>query len=93
MNAFKFEDFLRNACQRGCAFTSISTVPIAINGVLRSDAAASSGFFANIMTTTAMTVRKSGISVVTQLFKTSFKELMSPMILLNIFPVGLESKN
>ena len=36
---------------------------------------------------------KSGINVVTQLDKTSFNELISPIILDNIFPVGLLSKN
>ena len=64
-----------------------------MSGMLIKAAAASSGFFTNIMITTAHIVMKSGISVVTLFDKTSFSELMSPMIRARIFPVGLLSKN
>ncbi len=51
------------------------------------------GFLANMMAATAQMVMKSGISVVTQLDSTSFRELISPMIRASIFPVGRLSKN
>ena len=44
------------------------------------EAKASFGFFQIMITTTATTVRPSGINVVTQLDSTSFRELISPMI-------------
>lgn len=84
---------LRNVCHLGCALISIRNMPNAINGMEKSEAAANAGFLMNIMAVTAMTVRKSGISVVTQLLNTSFNELMSPIILERIFPVGRLSKS
>jgi len=45
-----------------------------------------------MITTTAQIVKKSGISVVTQLPSTSFKELMSPIMRARILPVGRLSK-
>ena len=92
INAFRLELFFRNACHFGCACTSMKNMPNTMNGVLISDAAASFGFLVNMMPTTAITVIMSGISVVTLLESTSFKELMSPMIRDRIFPVGLLSK-
>ena len=56
------------------------------------DASARRQSLITMMTTTPMTVMNSGISVVTMLVRTSFKELTSPMILARIFPVGLLSK-
>ena len=67
-------------------------MPAAISGRLIMAAAASSGSFANMMTATALMVIKSGISVVTQLDSTSFRELISPMMRARIFPVGRLSK-
>ena len=65
---------------------------LAINGRVQREQAASVGCLINIMTTTDTMVRKSGISVVTLLDNTSFREFTSPMIRASIFPVGRLSK-
>ena len=70
----------------------MSQIQTAINGSVISAAAARTGFRMNIMTATATTVINSGKRVVTKLFSTSFRELISPMILARILPVGLPSK-
>ncbi len=93
INAFRLEDFFRKSCHFLCERVCMNQIQMIINGRLLRDAAARAGFFTNMMATTAATVIKSGISVVTKLFKTSFNELMSPMILARIFPVGRLSKN
>lgn len=73
-------------------YTCISQMQAIISGRLQREAAAKTGFLTNMITATATTVVKSGIRVVTKLFSTSFRELMSPMILARIFPVGRLSK-
>lgn len=57
-----------------------------------SEAAARIGFLMNMMATTAHTVIKSGIKVVTLLDSTSLRALISPMIRASILPVGRLSK-
>ena len=91
-NAFKLEDFLRWICQRLCEYTWITHMQKIISGRLIREAAARTGFLRNMITTTAQIVKKSGISVVTQLPSTSFKELMSPIMRARILPVGRLSK-
>ena len=90
--AFRLEDFFRCACQRLWEYTWINQMETIISGRLIREAAARIGSFANMMPTTAQIVIKSGISVVTQLPSTSFRELMSPMMRARIFPVGRLSK-
>ena len=49
-------------------------------------------FFTSIIAATAITVRKSGINLVTLSESTSFNEFTSPITLAKIFPVGRLSK-
>ena len=63
-----------------------------MTGNVQREAIASFQSLISMITATPITVRKSGISVVTALLNTSFKELTSPIILARIFPVGLLSK-
>ena len=70
----------------------MKNMPNAIIGMLAKEAAARGAFLVNIMATTAIIVKKSGINVVTQLLSTSFKEFISPIIRESIFPVGRLSK-
>ena len=92
MNAFRLEAFLRKIRQRLWEKSCITVSPTINTGRVERLASARRGLFTSIITTTLATVIKSGIRVVTLLFSTSFKELISPMIRERIFPVGRLSK-
>ena len=62
------------------------------NGTVTNEAIASLGFFTIIITATATSVMKSGISVVTLSESIFFNAFTSPITLARIFPVGLVSK-
>ena len=62
-------------------------------GRLQSEASPSLQSFISMMTITAIMVIASGIRVVTEFDKTSFREFTSPIIRESILPVGLPSKN
>ena len=64
----------------------------AIRGILLRDARARRQSFTTMMTTTPQIVIKSGISVVTALVRTFFKEFTSPITRARILPVGRLSK-
>lgn len=85
--------FLRKIRQRLWEKSWITVSPTINTGRVERLASARRGLFTSIITTTLATVIKSGIRVVTLLFSTSFKELISPMIRERIFPVGRLSKS
>ncbi len=92
IKAFKLEDFFRKERQRLWESVVIRVSPTISMGSVDRLASAKSGLFTTIITTTAHMVIKSGISVVTLLFNTSFRELISPMMRESILPVGRLSK-
>ena len=87
-----FEVFLRNDCHLLCPSFSIIDMAAIRKGSVTNDASASFGFLTSIMTATATSVIKSGMSVVTLSESIFFNELTSPITLARIFPVGLVSK-
>lgn len=84
--------FFCKICHLLCARISVIYIPANITGSAATADKVRYGLTIIIITSTTITVRKSGRSCVTVLCITSLSELTSPITLERILPVGLLSK-